>query len=105
MLKINPDPTFTVDVEITIPGQNKAGTLPITFNYKDRDQLKDFLGRVRATEIDGKQAVAEIVKTWEWPEYEYTPENLAQFLNNYPAADVDIVACYRRMSFDSRVKN
>ena len=104
MLKINPDPEFTVNgVEITVPGQEKVGTLPVTFFYKTRSDLMEFLGRLKG--MSDSEAVAEIVKSWEWPGFEYNEENLDKFLDNYPAAGFDIVTAYRRYSIESRVKN
>ena len=42
MLKVNPEPLFTIDVEITVPGQKEPGSLSITFVYKNKESLETF---------------------------------------------------------------
>lgn len=114
MLKLNPNPTFADDVEITVPGQKEPGTISLTFKYRSRKEFSEFMdwmgekldkdGNVVAPGASVSAAFPEFVIGWDLPE-EYTLENVAIFLNNYPAAYGEIFAHYCRSLFESRIKN
>lgn len=106
MLKINPDPTFTADVEISIPGQEETGSARFTFKYKDRDDLEEFNSRIReASGKDDRALLAEILVGWDIEGAEFNQENLGIFLKNYPTASGEILTRYYSLTIKSRVKN
>ena len=104
MLKINPDPTFTAVVEVTVPGQDKPEKLKLSFKYRGKKEIVEFFknneGR-KETDV-----FMDIVAGWDGAvEAEYTKENVESFLNNYPAAASDIILGYSKLCMASRVKN
>lgn len=112
MLKITPDPTFKADVEITVPGQDKPGTIPLTFKYRGRDEFKKFVNTfldITDEEVFLKKEpdfkfFMEFVVGWGLEE-DFNKKNVGIFMNNYPAAFLEILSKYRQLSFESRLKN
>ena len=114
MLKLNPNPTFSGDVEITVPGQKEPGTISLTFKYRGRKEFSGFLewmgekkdedGNVVTPGKTMAEAFPEFVTGWDLPD-EFCTENVAIFLDNYPAAYGEIFTAYSRMLFESRIKN
>lgn len=128
MLKINPDPQFQADVEITVPGQEETGTISLTLKYRTREAVVEFWERAAGKKEAGikgkkKEAVAsnkketaafnkkeadtflDFVEGWEGLDAEFTRENVDIFLRNYPMASREIVMEYNRLLLESRVKN
>lgn len=115
MIKINPDPQFSDDVEITVPGQKETGTLPLTFKYRTRDAYIAWVstfsgektGKKSGKEVEPRKHIdifQEFVIGWGLDD-PFTPENAEIFLGNYPAAFDEIIRAYSRLLFESRVKN
>ena len=102
MLKINPDPTFTVDVEITIPGKRETGTIPLTFKYLTRDELRVFWDDNKGK--PDTEVMSQLILGWGLGE-EFTQGNLETFFKNYPVAAIEIAGDYQRLLLESRVKN
>lgn len=114
MLKLNPNPTFSDEIEITVPGQKEPGAISLTFKYRSRKEYAEFLasleeekdaaGKVVKSGKTVAEALPEFVLGWDLPD-EFTAETVAIFLDNYPAAYGEIFAAYSRLLFESRVKN
>jgi len=115
MLKLNPDPQFTDDVEITVPGQKELGTISLTFKYRGRKEYSEFLdwlgekvdkkGKVTEKGKTVAEAFPEFVTGWQGMDVEFNKENIEAFLNNYPAAYLEIFSQYSRLLLESRAKN
>lgn len=107
-LKLNLDPTFRADVQITVPGVDEPGTLQLTFKYRGRKEYAEFLESMQDKKGKKEKSVAEafplFVTGWDLDE-EFTPENIETFLNNYPAAYMEIVGQYAKLLMGSRIKN
>jgi hypothetical protein len=109
MLKINLEPTFTNDVEITVPGQPEPGTIPLTFKYRSRKDYVDLIDSFDEKKTKKKPkalhvAFQDFVLGWGLDE-EFNPKNIETFLGNYPAAYQEIFTHYSKMLLVSRVKN
>jgi len=119
MLKLNPNPTFEAEVEITVPGQQETGTVKLTFKYLGRKEYRamvDSWDEVREPDKANKpgkvvkpatlteDAFLQFVNGWELPE-PFNLENVQIFLNNYPAAYMDTFTQYSKLSLQSRLKN
>jgi hypothetical protein len=102
MLKLNPDPTFEVVVNITVPGKAKPEGVKMTFKYRGKKELNEFWEGNKGR--DDADIFMDIVTEW-GVEAEYTKENVELFLNNYPAAAGEIALTYSKQSLESRVKN
>jgi hypothetical protein len=103
MLKLTPDPKFKVDVQITVPGVEAPATVKLVFKYMGRKQMAEFIEIQKDKEIP--ESLAEIVLDWEGFDEKFSPENLQIFLENYPAAPLEILKAYNKQLFESRVKN
>ena len=114
MLKLNPNPTFSAEVSITVPGEKEPGTVTLVFKYLGRKDFAEFLKRTGEEKDDNDKVVkpaksdievfSEIVLGWDIPD-EFSPKNVAIFLDNYPAAAGEVYTQYARLLFESRVKN
>ena len=106
MLKLNPDPTFTIPVELSVPGQEKTESLAITFKYRGRKELEAFWAAVgKKSKNKNVEVFMDMVEGWNWPDVEFTAENVEKFLDNYPVADTEIATAYSKALVVSRVKN
>lgn len=102
MLKLNPDPQFTNDVELTVPGQQETGTVALTFKYFGKTALEEFWESVKGK--SDVEIIGALVTGWGLPE-EYAEENLGIFLDNYPLAAAEILKHYQSALLESRIKN
>lgn len=108
MLKLNPDPTFEAPAKVTIPGQNKTGTLKMVFKYRDRDQMDEWFkysNEAAKNKVSNAEIFKSFVEGWDWPDVDFNDENIETFLKKYPAAGIEIALAYQRLIFESRVKN
>ena len=106
MIKVTPDPEFKADVEITVPGQQTTGTIPLTFRYKTRKQLASLFEKYSKDEVFliTPELMEDIIVSWGL-ESEFNKENIAIFLDNYLLGGSEILAAYQKLLFESRVKN
>lgn len=109
MLKLNPSPTFKVDVRLTVPGQETPAIIKVEFRHLTIDGLQKWYA-----DNEGKpscEALGLLIVSWDGVENEaavqlgYTQEVLAALLANYPAASREFVAAYTQELTRSRVKN
>lgn len=102
-LKLQPNPTFTAQVAISIPGSDKPAKVSVTFKHLSRPQIKEFFGN-----LDGKTdsaALGEIITGWDGIDEKFSPESLADLLDNYPAAGGELFEQFRKELLESRTKN
>lgn len=102
-LKLQPNPTFTARVELSVPGSDKPAKVGITFKHLARPQIKDYFGNLEG-KIDS-EALGEIITGWEDIDGKYSPEALAELLDNYPAAGGELFEAFRKNLLESRTKN
>jgi hypothetical protein len=102
-LKLQPNPTFTAKVDITVPGQDKPARVEVTFRHLARSKIKDYFAH-----LEGKtdaEALGEIITDWAGIDEKYSQEALLELLENYPAAGGELFACFRTNLMESRQKN
>jgi len=103
MLKLNPNPTFEAEVRITVPGEAEPQTVTLTFAYKAKSELAEYLkGMVGKTDA---QALQGVVVGWSGVDTEFSAEALATLLDNYHAAPGEIIEGYIKALAESRAKN
>lgn len=104
MLKLNLDPQFTADFQVTVPGVKTPETITLTCKYRTSEQLDEFTvgSKKETTNVD---FVKQTVIGWGGIDEPFTAENLEKFLKAYPASSGEIVAQYYDLSLGSRVKN
>lgn len=120
MFRIVPNPTFTTDVLLSVPGSDTPVAIKLTFRHKTRAQLQAYQARAidLAMQADAPDAqeqftayVAEIVEGWigvvgaDDKPLPYTPANLAQLIQAYPAAGNEIVRRYTQQLSHARAGN
>lgn len=103
MFRIKPDPKFSADVQLTVPGQAEPAKVNMTFKYKTRDQLVEFGERIK--DIPVEDAVAEIVEDWSGVDAKCTKENIKLLVGSYIPSGMEILTAYHRELHQSRVKN
>jgi hypothetical protein len=102
VFQLEPNPTFKVTVQITVPG---GGTrpLPVTFRHKKRSELQKWTADTNQSDLD---MALEIVESVEGKAEQQTlKEFFTELLENYPAAGLDLYTTYRRELTESRAKN
>lgn len=107
MLKLNLDPSFTADVQVTVPGQTEPGTVKLTLKYMNRSNYLLFLDSLKEKKgktVPQDQALLDFVLGWDLAE-EFNLENVKIFLDNYPCAFHDIFQQYSQLLMNSRIKN
>jgi len=120
MFCIVPNPTFTCDVPLSVPGSDKSISIKITFKHKNRAELAAYQARAVdvAMQADAPDAqeqfaayVAEVVDGWigvvgaDSKPLPYTPANLAQLIQAFPAAGAEIVRRYAQQLGHARAGN
>ncbi|MDD5297669.1 MAG: phage tail assembly chaperone [Rhodocyclaceae bacterium] len=110
MFKINPAPTFSAPVSLTVPGQDESATLDITFQHKGKQALSAWIKAA----VEGRadlDSLTEVVAGWDGVSDDagnplpFSPEALATLLDQYPAAAGEFYAAYRKALTESRAKN
>ncbi|MBM9615308.1 hypothetical protein JWJ90_13570 [Desulfobulbus rhabdoformis] len=103
MFKINPGPTFTTEVSLSVPGKTEPEKITVTFKSKDRAELEEFGKAIKKKPI--LDSVFEIVEGWSGVDVEFSKENLEKLLANYIPSGNEIITAYHREVYESRVKN
>lgn len=117
MLRIKPEPTFSAEIKVTVPGQEEPGTIYLTFNYKTAQELDEHYDKFKPKEGEkgaklskrelakyNAQVMFGLIEGWDLGE-EYSLKNLTEFFTNYSVAPLEITAEYQRLLYTSRVKN
>lgn len=120
MFRINPRPTFTCDVPLSVPGADKPGKVTITFRHMDRRALAAYQRRaidlaITADQEDAQERytayVAEIVDGWagvldaDDKPVPYSAEALGRLLAAFPASGPEIVRHYAYQLGHARAGN
>jgi hypothetical protein len=116
MFKINPAPTFTAKVSLSVPGAATPAIIDIDFKHKGRVAFAAWWESIgtasdTATPRTDADILAEVIAGWSGPlddkgePVPYSPEALTQLLDHYPAATLEINEAYRRELWGSRLKN
>lgn len=106
--KLTPNPTFKVDVELSIPEAKGTQMVPFEFAYKNKEQLDAWFKSNKSKPT--ADALIDIVKTWgivgadDLPA-EINRTNMIDLLKNYPASGSEILAAYYNALTGSRAKN
>lgn len=112
MFRLDPNPTFTAPVLLARPGDEPPVKVSMTFKHKTWRELNAWLARwgEYSNDVD---FVGEVIHGW-GPEFvqgpedtpvPYSTEALAQLLDRFPRAGLDIVRDYRKGLGDARAGN
>jgi hypothetical protein len=109
MFKINPSPTFTADVKVSVPGQDAPALLTLTFRHKGRKALNAWVDG--AQQGDDVQLLDQVIESWRGVVDEqgapvpYGAAALASLLDDYPASGGEIFSAYVKELTGARGKN
>jgi hypothetical protein len=109
MFKLNANPEFTADVQITRPGEPKPGTIRFRFRHMGRTAFKAWVETAGGR--DDPDYLLDAVAGWEGvtdasgQPVEFSREALAQLLDAFPAAGQDIFVAYGKALHESRTGN
>lgn len=115
VFKLQPNPTFKVDVSIPRAGEQEDGVLTLTFKHMKSskfDELRDKLREALENVVAGGEPsigpmvdnIMEIAEGWALKD-EFNRENVAELLENYPRAFGAITDAYARELLAFREKN
>ncbi len=110
MLKINPAPTFMFDAQITVPGHPEAAVISVTAKYRKRSGVAAWTNDRAKFDTDA-QWLAELFVNWAKVEDDkgqpvpYSPEALADLLDTYQPAGLELFTAYCNALTESRAKN
>jgi hypothetical protein len=109
MFKLQPAPTFRVQVGLSVPAVEKPIEISIEFKHKTDDAFHDWVKRTaQRAAVD---ALHEIIVSWAGVVDEsgasvpYTHSNLATLLNNYPPSKEEIFLSYKKELTEAKRKN
>lgn len=106
MFKLQPNPTFKVDVTIPVPG-GKDGKLTIEFKHKGKKALKEFFDSLTSEDNQRSDVdlLSDLIAGWSGVDEKFSAEALEQLLDNYPSAVMALFEAYRTEVLEARVKN
>lgn len=105
MLKLVPDASFEVPVQIPVPGKDKDVVIRVKFKYLDRDELKDYLDSLSAEGKRDDDALGEIVLGWKGVDAEYSEDNLRVLLRKYPMAAASFFTAFQKEALKAKAGN
>lgn len=102
MFKLNPNPTFKV--EIAIPSPDGGGKITFECKHRSRKKLAELFKGIKDDSSD-VQLLNEIIVGWSGVDVEYNLENLELLLDNYHGAATVIFNGYTRALAEGVEKN
>lgn len=110
-LSIVPNPVFTIQVSLTVPGAAQRVPMEFTFRHLGRRKLRAW--REKAAEHADNDAVwlGEVIANWGGPlDSEGTPvpfsvERLDELLDAYPSSGVEILQAFLNALSGARLGN
>jgi hypothetical protein len=110
MFTLTPNPTFTTDVNLTVPGAAEPVKLTVTFRHKGRKSLADWIKRPKVmadagSPVNDAQYLNEIIAGWEGPDQPYSIEALDELLDAYQPSGQELFEAYVHALTESRAKN
>ena len=105
MFKLQPKPTFKIDV--TIPRPEGDGKIKFEFRHKGRKAMQGFMASLGEGETARKDsdALFELIEGWEGVDEKYSAEALESLLDNYHGSAQAIFAAYNKGLFEGGQKN
>ena len=106
MFALQPKPTFTKEVVLTVPGGGE-GKFKGVFQHKGKSELQAFFASISDPEkpradID---SVMEVLVGWEGVDQKFSKENVELLLENYFGAAIAILNAYSTGYFEAKEKN
>lgn len=109
MILLNPDPTFEQMVRLTVPGQPEPVEVPMTFRHMTAQQASEWFAAQKDRPVS--DAIGELITGWsgvmdaDGKAVAFSQPALAQLLENYQPASMEVVRAWQIGLTESRVKN
>lgn len=105
MFKLQPNPTFPV--EVTFPTPTGEGKIKFEFHHKGKKALQAFYASLNVDGVarDDDDAVSEIVSGWSGTDEKFSKEALSQLLDDYIGAAPAIFEAYQKGILEGKQKN
>jgi hypothetical protein len=108
MLKLVPNPTFKLDVNIPLPTGNVA-KIKLEYKHLGRAALEDWLKSTADEEGNvlrkDHEALGEVIVDWSGVDEKFSQENLEQLLDSYPSAGRAMINAYLPAILEGKTKN
>lgn len=109
-LLLTPAPTFRAPAQITVPGEEALAEISVEWRYKSRSEALAWSESVRSLAATGQFEAAvsklgEAIAAWDGPDVPYSEDALADLVDTYPAALMELHWAYFAALFESRRKN
>ena len=92
MLKLTPNPTFTVPVKIPAPTGDTQ--IKVMFKHMTKDAYAAFIKQEREQARSDEEALMDIVVGWEDVDAEFNRENVRELCQQYHGAGSAIVEAF-----------
>ncbi|UOP05342.1 phage tail assembly chaperone [Conchiformibius kuhniae] len=102
-LKLQPNPTFKVPVDIPVPGQTEAETVVLTCKARTRKELNEFTEKMPEYGSDAA-ILSDIVTGWDL-DVPFNDQNLELLAENYIGSAELIIHAYLREHTKAAQKN
>jgi hypothetical protein len=109
MLKINPQPTFTADVKVPVPGSDNPASMTLTFKHMGRAAVKAWVSN--SAGLADPEMLSKVIEGWRGVEADdgapvsYSQAALANVLDAYSGAGSAIFDAYLAELSGNREKN
>lgn len=109
MFKLQPNPTFTAQVPISVAGLPEPLELAVTFRHKNKAALEAWLSGAKGKADEA--LLHEVIESWagvqgaDGAEVPYSLTALGELLSNYPAAHGELFRGYLRELTEAKRKN
>ena len=103
MFKIKANPTFPAVVKIRQPG-GESQELRVVFRHKRKDDVQKFFSDAAEQNRPDADCLLELIESWEADE-KLSRDSIAELIQNYPAASLEILTAYRDELFNARLGN
>lgn len=109
MFKLNPAPTFTAQVPLSVPGLPEPLALAVTFRHKGKSALAAWMASAAGKQ--DAELLHEVIAGWSGmqdeagAEVSYSLAALTDLLENYPAAHGELFRGYLGELTEAKRKN
>lgn len=111
MFQLDPEPLFTAEAALTVPGQTEPARLTLRWRHLSRASLKAWIDALADGQLGDVDGLARVIAGWEGvvdaqgQEVSFTPDRLRSLLGDYHAAGAELVRAYVRALTESRLGN
>lgn len=105
MFKLNPNPTFKVDVEIPVPGKEAAPKIEVEYRHFTRKEQVAFQEEYTKEKFTDTELLFRVIAGWSGVDVPFTKEALDVLLDKYPSASVALFNTFYNELSPAKQKN